>query len=107
MLRSIAGVLAIVGVTGCGCDADLTIRSSPTTQQLRIGESFTPKVTLSGCHDTQPLSDVVTWSSSDTTIAITNSSTGLTTARSPGRAIISAVGITYRQLLQLPLVVVP
>jgi len=107
MLRSVSCVLACVAFTGCGCEADLTIRSQPTTQQLRVGESFTPKVSLTGCHDTQPLLDVITWLSSDTVVATTNPSTGLTTGKTSGRATISAVGVKYNELVRLPLVVVP
>ena len=104
--RSIVA-LACVIMAACGCPADLTIHSSPTSQTLRVGESFTPIVSLKGCLDTEPVSDVVRWSSSDTTVAITNASTGLTTARRPGTATISAEGMTYHLLTQVPLTVVP
>lgn len=107
MIARLAALLGCLLITACGCNADLTIRITPTSQQLRIGEQFTPTISYRGCSDTRPLSDVVRWSSSDTTVAVTDAGTGRTMARAVGLATITAVGTTYRQAVPIPLTVIP
>ena len=85
----------VILMSGCGCEADLTIHVTPVEKQLKVGESFTPTVRYAGCRDTEPLSDVVTWRSADTTIATTNSTTGLTTAGATGVTNIPGTGALY------------
>lgn len=91
----ILGALCLLFVTACGCDADLTVRFTPVTRTLAVGESFTPSVRLLGCGGTEPLSDVMTWAAEDTSIVRVDVASGRTLALRAGTTMVLATGQTY------------
>src|SRR6187551_1649984 len=73
MMRYLLVLPLLALLTGCGCDADVRASWSPHSKELRVGESFTPSVEFLGCGGTEPLSEVVTWTSDDSTVAAIDS----------------------------------
>lgn len=96
-----------LSVVGCGCEADLAVRVTPLTKELRVGEKFTPEVSFRGCSDTKPLADVVTWRSLDTSIVSTDGRTGTTVGKTPGSTTVVGEGTKYRGEIPIPVTVIP
>lgn len=106
MMRYLLVLPLLALLTGCGCDADLRANWSPHSKELRVGQSFTPAVEYWGCGGTEPLSDAVTWSSADSTVAAIDSRTGATIGRSAGSTSIGGVSATYGVTISIPVTVI-
>jgi hypothetical protein len=78
-----------------GCDADLLIQMSPADTSIRVGDQFHVGVTLRGCHGQRPLSDVVLWTSDDSSVARVGAATGTVSGVRPGDTVIRGTGVTY------------
>ena len=80
------------------CTSELRIAYSPFDTAITIGGQFTQRVSLSSCGGREHLTDVISWSSADSTIARINSVTGLVTGVEPGSTLLSPVGQLYHGL---------
>jgi Bacterial Ig-like domain (group 2) len=113
MTRIRAGVLGLTLLLGAcvittsDCADDLQIRTSPIDTTIRIGQQFHVGVTLRGCHGQLPLSDVITWTSEDSTVARVDSTSGTVTGWSVGATVIWGTGVTYGSVAASRVTVLP
>lgn len=94
-------------VEGTGCDTSLTVKVEPTSQALRVGESFTPVAHALSCGGTQELQQTWTWRSGDSTIVGTDSRTGRTAALKIGSTTVQASGVPYPANVFIVVTVIP
>lgn len=98
--RSVACAIVIGLTTGCsilspcGTD-DLSYRVTPASRTIAVGESFTGEAEFLGCRGSSRLSDQISWSSRDTTVARVDASTGRVLGRSAGVTTVEARGERY------------
>ena len=84
----------------CG---EFVVGFTPLTQTLVVGQSFTAKVQVHACNQT----DTITWSSSDASIVSVDPTTGQSTAVAVGRAAVRASGVRFGALGGIPVTVNP
>lgn len=99
---SVAGSAAGCGLVPTGCDADLRTRVSPTEKTLAVGERFTATLQFLGCGGTRSLSDVITWSATDTAVVRVDAASGLVTGRRAGQTHVIGSGRTYGPGASIP-----
>jgi hypothetical protein len=102
---SVAGSAAGCGLIPTGCDADLQMRVSPTERTLAVGESFTARLQFLGCGGTRPVSDVITWSATDTAVVRVDSTSGLVIGRRAGQTRVVGSGRKYGTGASIPITV--
>ena len=101
MIRtSLVGLVALVMACGEGtvCPLDLRVGVAPSDTTIAVGGTITPRVTLLGCAGTKVLSDSLTWSSADPTIAAVGTRSGVVIGTNPGATTITVTGKTYGHL---------
>ena len=81
-----------------GCPADLGVTLAPTDTTIAPGEQFQSHVTLVGCGGTKKLTDSLTWTSSDLSVAVVGTYTGIVIGARAGTAEVSVVGQTFHNL---------
>jgi hypothetical protein len=101
----VGATISAVTATGCGCDADLATRVSPAQVIIQVGEAFTPTLRFFGCGNTEPLNDVIRWSTPDTLIITVDSISGRTVGRARGEATVVGKGRTYGTGADIPVTV--
>jgi hypothetical protein len=87
-------VLSLSCTESTVCTADLRIGVAPDTT-VATGSQFQARATILGCGGTKVLSDVLTWLSSDVSIAAVGLQSGTVLGVRPGVAAITASGKTY------------
>jgi hypothetical protein len=95
-------VLLWGSLIGCGssqvvipCAADLRFTFSPLDTTISIGQHFPAHVAISGCSGTDPLTDVITWRSDDSTVVSVDKTTGVASGVSVGQTNLWATGAKY------------
>ncbi len=110
-MRSFATVLfAAVATFGCAegvCTLELTVFLAPRDTTITVGESFKPRLSLSGCGGRKQFSDQVTWRSENVAVAPVDSVTGRITGVAPGETEVRATGERYGDLGNIRVVVAP
>lgn len=99
---SLVGVaVAIVGAAACGgdvvtvCPADLRFTWSPRDTTIAPGEQFTASLQVFGCAGRDRLLDTVTFKSSDVSVAVVSTTSGVVIGAHPGTATIIASAKHY------------
>lgn len=77
------------------CTSELSWRLMPTTQTLRVSESFRPEMVLLSCGGKEQLKDTITWSSGDTRIVAVDRLSGRVSALAVGQAVVTATAQYY------------
>ena len=102
MKRAVLWLGSLFAVSSCGllpCGADdLDIRFVPSEVTLTVGQTQAARVELGACHFNRSLTDRITWTSDDLTIASVDSLSGKITARASGSTTVRARGETYHDL---------
>ena len=80
------------------CTDELRVSVTPADTTIRIGESFTARVSLSTCADRVRLVDTLTFTSFDTGVATVEPVTGVVMGKAPGVAGIQISGKRYHRL---------
>ncbi len=91
-------------VAPCGTD-DLSMRISPTTATLAVGQRTTAAAEFRGCRGERRLSDVITWSAADSTVATVHPTSGVITGRAAGVTTVVPRGARYGTLSTIAVVV--
>lgn len=97
----VVAAAAIVGVAACGgdavtvCPADLRFTWSPRDTTIAPGEQFTASLQLFGCGGRDRLLDTVTFKSSDVSVAVVSTTSGVVIGAHPGTATIMASARHY------------
>lgn len=90
----IAAVFFAAIAASCGGDTEpatvATVTVTPSTSTLAVGATATLTASVKDANGSEMTNQVVTWSSSQTSIATVNSSTGLVTAVAAGTSTITA-----------------
>lgn len=93
------GLMALAGLVSCQtttvCPADLIVGVAPNDTTIAPGDQFATRVTLLGCGGTKTLTDSLTWTSSDVTVAVVGTHTGVVIGVHPGSAVILVSAKTY------------
>ena len=102
--RLFLGLSALASIAGCSVLApcgtdDLSMRVSPTTPVLTVGQSVAATAEFLGCRGTRTLSDTITWSVADSMVATVHPATGVITGRAPGATTILPRGAKYGTLV--------
>jgi uncharacterized protein YjdB len=100
LLVGLASVGAVLAAVSCdlptgACTSDLRISYSPPDTTIAVGQQFAMSLMLFGCGGRTPLTDTITFHSSDTTIAHVEMNSGLVTGRSSGTAVITGSAAHY------------
>jgi Bacterial Ig-like domain (group 2) len=94
--------MILLAAAGCsqleGCPATLGIKLTPADTTIASGDQFQAQVTLLGCGGTEILTDSLTWTSSDLSVAVVGTRTGVVIGAHGGTAMIAVVGRTYGSL---------
>lgn len=77
------------------CPSDLRESMSPRDTAIAPGEQFTARLTLLGCYGTKVLSDTITYTSEDLSVAVVGTTTGIVTGVNPGTTRIRARSVHY------------
>jgi hypothetical protein len=95
-------LIVLVVVLGCDspfagkvCPDDLRVHRTPTDTVIRVGQSFTPTFQFLGCAGTEPLDDVLAFTSTAPDILQVVSQSGRATGLVPGDASIRVSGAKY------------
>lgn len=92
-----AGAVAIAACSDptTVCPNDLRLSVAPVDTTIASGEQLTVRAIILGCGGRQFLTDSVTWTSSDATVAVAGSRTGVVIGVNPGVATIHVTGKKY------------
>ena len=98
-LTLVAAIALLAGCEDFGiggtCTRELGVRLAPADTTIQVGQSFRASVQLSSCGGNEPVRDVITWRSADTTIATVDARTGTVAGRVPGTTTIIPDGERY------------
>ena len=79
-----------LSTTGCGCLTVVGFHVDPQATTLRVGQSFTPNATVTGCR--ADAGESWTWTANDTTVLRVEAQTGRATGLAPGNAKMTGQG---------------
>jgi hypothetical protein len=100
-IRSAALAVLVLGcdapVAGKMCPDDLRVHRTPVDTVISVGQTFTPTFQFLGCAGTEPLNDVLTFTSTAPAILQVHSISGQATALAPGDGSIQVLGAKYGQ----------
>ena len=103
-LAILVGTVSCSVVAPCGTD-DLSMRVSPTTAALAVGQRVTATAEFRGCRGERRLADVITWSVTDSTVATVHPTSGVITGRAAGVTAVIPSGARYGTLSSIAVTV--
>jgi len=77
------------------CTMELRVHTSPRDTTIAVGESFVPRVEMSGCGGHVRLSDTLTWRARDPRVLHVDPATGRARGRAPGETWVEVTGRKY------------
>ena len=90
LLAVVSSAIGCSALTSDVCFDILGHSTSPVAPVIRVGESFTAHLELTGCGGQKVLADTVWWTTNSTGVVTVDSATGVTRGLAPGTATITA-----------------
>ena len=81
------------------------MRVSPTTADLTVGQRVTATAEFRGCRGERRLSDVISWSATDSTVATVHPTNGEIIGRAAGTTTVVPRGARYGTLMSVAVTV--